>query len=437
MAPKRTKVAGKTAAKKTATKKVVKQVKKAAPRDSASDNSPPLRYTPDRLRPRKYYQTTPSPSKLRTVDSREYPSVGSDQYPVQKVTKRPRSVIEDPSGKALFDTSDSSQYQENPAKSPKRAKTAVKKAPAPDVEDSSSEAAGDTSEVRISDVQPLNHDSLLLGSPHRSAKQHTRRKQPKRGKQVIEERLPNLDSPPPEEPKKAARQAKEPAPPIVEGSPSEASSDPELIPSYVHSDYCEDAPDPELPRPVKRTNTSKKVATDSDSMESSLFFGGLRESRRISYTPDVIADRGPYITNGSPFDHDPVSGDIQKESLPNTNIVDPKGMFSYLSSWVWAKTPKDEKESIPASDVETRYSTKEEYDAPYDGNDHPPRGHPSGSVEGEDENIEEVVRDRSPKLMSEDFELTDATQGRVEDNTMLWIFKDRLDVAEAQQGLRM
>ena len=82
--------------------------------------------------------------------------------------------------------------------------------------------------------------------------------------------------------------------------------------------------------------------------------------------------------------------------------------------------------------METRSAIKEDYDAPYDGN-----YHPSGSFVEEVKHIEEVVRGRSPELMSENFEMTDATQGRIEDKTMLWVFKDRLDVAEAQQGLRM
>ncbi|KAJ5140152.1 hypothetical protein N7448_003560 [Penicillium atrosanguineum] len=113
------------------------------------------------------------------------------------------------------------------------------------------------------------------------------------------------------------------------------------------------------------------------------------------YPPDEVADRRPSITDGIAVDHGPVSDEIQKEMLPNSCIVDLI-------------------ESNSSGDVETRSSVQEDYDPPYAGNDHPPRGHPSGSTEEEDENIE----------------------GRVEDNTMLWVFKDRLDVAEAQQGLR-
>ncbi|KAJ5310067.1 uncharacterized protein N7443_002528 [Penicillium atrosanguineum] len=92
------------------------------------------------------------------------------------------------------------------------------------------------------------------------------------------------------------------------------------------------------------------------------------------YPPDEVADRRPSITDGR---------------------------FSSLCSWFKGKVLDDEKESNSSGDVETRSSVQEDYDPPYAGNDHPPRGHPSGSTEEEDENIEGIVRDRSPEHVGE------------------------------------
>ncbi|KAJ5677846.1 uncharacterized protein N7477_003479 [Penicillium maclennaniae] len=424
MAPKRTGVAGKTAAKRTTTKNITKTVKMATSRHSASNDSRPLRYTPGRFLPRGLERTTPSPLEPGTADSLEFPSLASYENPVKKVAKRTRNVIEDSSSDGSSDASDSFQYQACRSKASKRARTVVKKTPAPVVEDSSGGAAGATSDEGISEVDSFHGANILLRSSHRPAEQLTRRRQPKRGEQAMEARPPGLDSPHPEEPKRRAF-------PIVGDTWSEASSDTKPIPSDCHSDNRKDTPDPDFPRPAKRTNTSKKVTTDSEDVTSSLFFDGLRETRVMPYSMGDPADWGLNTTDSSAFDRDPILADIHTECLPNAKFIDLRGMLSYFSNWFGSKDTKDRKESNSSNDVGPRSIIKEDIQAPYDGTDRL-----SDVSKEENERIEEIGRDHSSEFMSEDFEWTDAGQGQIEDNTMLWLFKDGSDVAEAQQRSR-
>ncbi|KAJ6119848.1 hypothetical protein N7523_004128 [Penicillium sp. IBT 18751x] len=384
MPPKRTGVAGKTAAKRTTTRNVTKTIKKATSRHFASNDSCPLHYTPNRFLPRGLERTTPSPLESGTADSLEYPSLASYENPVKKFAKRTRNVIEDSSSEGLFVASDSFRYQEYRSKAPKRARTIAKKTPTPVVEDSSSGAAGTISDKEIHKVDSFYGANILLRSSHWPAEQLTRRRQPKRGEQVMEERHPSLDSPHPEEPQRHAF-------PIDADTWSEASSDLKPIPSDCRSENRKDTTNPDFPRPAKRMNTSKKVTIDLEDVKSSLFFDGLRESRVISGSTDDAADCGLNTTDSITFDRDPILADIHTEYLPNAKFIDLRGMLSSFFKWFRSKDTKGRKQSNSSNGVGTRSIIKEDIDAPYDGIDR----FSDASKEEKKEMTEEIGRDHS------------------------------------------